>query len=75
LLQVLGLSQGANSEAVNRAYKRKVSEARGNDAAKARIENAHSAIMMSQLTARMKASVGLSLPLFRDPQPILVSHS
>lgn len=51
---MLGLPQNANSEAINRAYKRKVAEARGDDAAKARIESAHSTIMMSQLTARMK---------------------
>ena len=55
-LQVLGLSRGADSNAVNRAYKRLVFENRQNDAEKARIESAHSSIMMSQLSARMKAS-------------------
>ena len=54
-MQVLGISRGVNSDAVNRAYKKKITEARGNDAEKARIENAHSTIMMSQLSARMKA--------------------
>ena len=54
-MQVLGVSRGVNSDAVNRAYKVKITEARGNDAEKARIENAHSTIMMSQLSARMKA--------------------
>ncbi len=55
VLQVLGLSRTANSDAVNRAYKRKLADARGNDAEKAKIESAHSIIMMSQLSARMKA--------------------
>ena len=34
-----------------------ITEARGNDAEKAKIENAHSTIMMSQLSARMKACI------------------
>ena len=55
VLQVLGLSRTANSDAVNRAYKKKLADARGNDAEKAKIESAHSIIMMSQLSARMKA--------------------
>ncbi len=54
---MLGLTRGANSDAVNRAYKRMITEARGNDAEKAKIENAHSTIMMSQLSARMKACI------------------
>ena len=52
--QVLGLSRNADSEAINRTYKRLVRENKDDDAAKARIETAHSAIMMSQLNARMK---------------------
>ncbi|CAL5225652.1 g8510 [Coccomyxa viridis] len=55
--KVLGLTRGANSDAVNRAYKRMITEARGNDAEKAKIENAHSSIMMFQLSARMKGGV------------------
>ena len=54
-LQVLGLSRDANSDAVSRAYKKRLTDARGNDTEKAKIENAHSIIMMSQLSARMKA--------------------
>ncbi len=57
---MLGLTRGANSDAVNRAYKRMITEARGNDAEKAKIENAHSSIMMFQLSARMKACTPLS---------------
>lgn len=53
-LQVLGLSRDANSDAVSRAYKKRLTDARGNDTEKAKIENAHSIIMMSQLSARMK---------------------
>lgn len=54
-LQVLGLSRAADSNAVARAYRRLSVEARGNGAEKARIESAHSTIMMAQLSARMKA--------------------
>ncbi len=51
---MLGLSRNADSEAVRRVYNRLVRENRGDDDAIARIENAHSTIMMSQLSARMK---------------------
>jgi len=60
-LQVLGLSPTANSEAVNRTYKRLLAENRQNDAAKARIESAHSAIMMSQLTARLQVTLAAGI--------------
>lgn len=53
---MLGLSRNADSEAVNRTYKRLVRENKDDDAAKARIETAHSAIMMTQLNARMKVT-------------------
>ena len=52
---MLGLSREATSDAVNRQYKKKIADAHGNDAEKAKIESAHSTIMMSQLSARMKA--------------------
>ncbi|CAL8466898.1 g6434 [Coccomyxa elongata] len=57
--KVFGLSRNANSDAVNRAYKRKLAENRGDEAALARIEEAHSAIMMSQLTARLQGGVAV----------------
>ncbi|KAK9916355.1 hypothetical protein WJX75_001678 [Coccomyxa subellipsoidea] len=55
--KVFGLSRNADSNAVNRAYKRMLFENRGNDAATARLEEAHSAIMMKQLSARLQGGV------------------
>lgn len=54
------MSRNANSDAVNRAYKRKLAENRGDEAVLARIEEAHSAIMMTQLTARLQARYALA---------------
>jgi DNA polymerase delta subunit 1 len=53
-LQVLGVPPGADSTAVQRAYKKRLSEAKGNDAELQRIEAAHSSLMMSALTSRMQ---------------------
>ena len=54
--QVLGISSAADSDGVNRAYKAKLKQA-GNDSVQRRaIEEAHSSIMMSALTARLQAS-------------------
>jgi DNA polymerase delta subunit 1 len=55
---VLGLSPGANSEAVQRSYRRAINEARGDKARIEKIEAAHTSIMMSGLTARMKGGGG-----------------
>lgn len=83
--QVLGLPQGADSNAVQRAYRRKLSEVKGDEAAKQRIEvggcrppppapparpppdtsplkrvqAAHSALVMSALTSRLKGGVSV----------------
>ncbi len=65
--QVLGLSPGANSEAVQRSYRRALNDAkRAND--KGRVENieaAHTSIMMSGLTARMKVGANRCLTVGR----------
>ena len=55
LLQVLGLHQGADSEAVQRQYNKLKREKRGDEDAITKIENAHSSLMMRNLTARMQA--------------------
>lgn len=54
-LQVLGLHQGADSEAVQRQYNKLKREKRGDEDAITKIENAHSSLMMRNLTARMQA--------------------
>ena len=54
-LQVLGLHQGADSEAVQRQYNKLKREKRGDEQAISKIENAHSSLMMRNLTARMQA--------------------
>jgi hypothetical protein len=51
--QLLGVPADADSDTVNRAYNRKKYEARGNDAAMARLEAAHSKIVMAALSARL----------------------
>ena len=53
-LQVLGLSQGAPADAFDRAYKRKRAENKFNEKELERIEAAHSTLMMSALSARLK---------------------
>jgi hypothetical protein len=55
--QVLGLPQNADYNAIQRAYKKKTFENRGNDAELQRLEAAHSTLMMSALTARMQGGV------------------
>ena len=53
-LQVLGVPADADSNAIQRAYRKKVGEFKGKDEAKVQaIEAAHSAIMMRQLTSRL----------------------
>jgi hypothetical protein len=49
---VLGIAPGADSEAINRAYKSKLSMA-STDEEKKGIESAHTTIMMSSLSARL----------------------
>lgn len=52
--QVLGIPRDADSNAINRAYTQKKYAARGNDSLTKKIEAAHSQLMMSALTARLK---------------------
>jgi len=54
---LLGVAPGADSEAINRAYKSKLSLA-SNDEEKKAIESAHTSIMMSSLSARLSGGGG-----------------
>jgi len=53
--QVLGVRSDTSSETLQRAYRKRLSEAKGDKARTAAVEEAHSRIMMSNLSARMKA--------------------
>ncbi len=67
---VLGVPRDADSNAINRAYSQKKYAARGNDAAVQAIEAAHSALMMSALSARMSGK-GVSRDVrFADNEPL-----
>lgn len=55
--QVLGLPKNADYDAIQRAYRKKTAEHKGDDEAIQRIEVAHSSLMMSALTARMQGGV------------------
>ena len=57
LPQVLGIPRNADSVTLQRAYKKKLSDAKGNEAAVQRIEAAHSNIMMSSLTSRLQVTL------------------
>lgn len=54
LKQVLGVTPEADSNEINRAYTRKKYENRGNTAMTQKIEAAHSQLMLSAFTNRMK---------------------
>lgn len=60
-LQVLGLKPGADSERVQRAYRRAVNDAEreGNKSKIETLEAAHTKIMMSGLSARLQVGVQL----------------
>lgn len=53
---VLGVAPDADQNTINRAYAKKKSENKGNSTVLAQVEAAHSKIMMSALTARLKGS-------------------
>lgn len=55
-LQVLGIPKNADYNAIQRAYKKKISDFRGNDAETSRIEAAHSSLMMNALTSRLQGN-------------------
>ena len=52
--EILGLPNNADYNAIQRAYRKKLSESRGNEAAIASIEQAHSSLMMNALTSRLQ---------------------
>lgn len=59
VFQVLGVPRNADGNAIQRAYKKKLSEVKGRDeAAQQRIEAAHSQIMMAALTSRLQVRTG-----------------
>lgn len=58
---MLGLPKNADSEAILRAYRKKLRDNRGNDAALERFEAAHTAILMRGLSSRLAVR---ALPLF-----------
>eukprot|EP00884_Botryococcus_braunii_P007548 jgi/Botrbrau1/16795/Bobra.150_2s0024.1 len=58
--KVLGLPTNATSEQLSRVYRNKLRDAKGNDSETARIENAHTAIMMQFFSRRSKG--GESIP-------------
>ena len=51
---MLGVSSAADSDAINRAYKNKLKAAGGDATQKRAIEEAHSSILMSGLTSRLR---------------------
>jgi hypothetical protein len=55
----LGLKPDADSNAIQKAYKKKVSDLKGNEPALAAVEAAHSRIVMSQLTSRLSGQVSI----------------
>ena len=67
--QVLSLPKNADSEAILRAYRKKLRDNRGNDAALERIEAAHTALLMRGLSSRLAVRAVL---LFRYARPALV---
>ena len=71
---MLGLPGSADSDAVARAYRVKLREAGKDDAAKQRIESAHSSIMMAALTSRLKARPQRRPKLSCTPRPAIGSH-
>jgi len=55
-IQVLGIPKNADYNAIQRAYKKKISDFRGNDAETSRVEAAHSSLMMNALTSRLQGN-------------------
>jgi hypothetical protein len=68
--KVLGIDPDSDTNQINRAYSQKKYAARGNDALTAQIESAHSQLMMSALTRRMKGQ-GVSKSIaYADTEPL-----
>lgn len=75
--KVLGLPPDADNNAINRAFRIKKFEARGNDPETARLEAAHSALMMAALAQRVRGGAagggGAAVPAevrFADREPL-----
>eukprot|EP00879_Flechtneria_rotunda_P007088 GHRR01007440.1.p1 GENE.GHRR01007440.1~~GHRR01007440.1.p1 ORF type:complete len:257 (+),score=71.45 GHRR01007440.1:107-877(+) len=68
--KVLGVAPDADTNAINRAYSQKKYAARGNDALSQQIEAAHSQIMMSALTRRMKGKGVSKSVAYADTEPL-----
>ncbi|KAL3140129.1 hypothetical protein ABBQ38_004406 [Trebouxia sp. C0009 RCD-2024] len=58
--KVLGLREGADSESVQRQYNKLKREKKGDESAISAIENAHSSLMMRNLTMRMQGGVSVA---------------
>eukprot|EP00878_Enallax_costatus_P002216 GHUV01002387.1.p1 GENE.GHUV01002387.1~~GHUV01002387.1.p1 ORF type:complete len:253 (+),score=40.80 GHUV01002387.1:166-924(+) len=69
--KILGIDRDADTNAINRAYSQKKYAARGNDALTAQIEQAHSQLMMSALSARLKNKGKVSKDVaYADNEPL-----
>lgn len=71
--KVLGVPPDADNNAINRAFRVKKFEARGNDAETARLEAAHSALMMAALASRVRGAGAAAVPAevrFADREPL-----
>jgi hypothetical protein len=71
--KVLGIPPDADNNAINRAFRVKKFEARGNDAETARLEAAHSALMMAALAQRVRGAGAGAVPAevrFADREPL-----
>jgi len=68
--RVLGIDPDADTNQINRAYSQKKYAARGNDALTAQIEAAHSQLMMSALTRRMKGKGVPKSIAYADTEPL-----
>lgn len=68
--RVLGIDPDADTNQINRAYSQKKFAAKGNDALLAQIEAAHSQLMMSALTRRMKGKGVPKSIAYADTEPL-----
>jgi len=68
--KVLGIDQDADTNAINRAYRQKKYDARNDPEASQKIEAAHSSLMMSALTARMKGKSVARGVAYADREPL-----
>lgn len=68
--KVLGVPRNADSEAIMRAYRKRMGEVKGKDeAAEQRIEAAHSKIVMAAFSARMQGNVSVEKDILYADRP------